>query len=149
LEASDDEKLECLKHKHNIELENARYNNDFTLELLKGLFMFSTGALKLLFTLTSGSAAALLVFMGHLAVSGQGAKIQGLSCGLSWFVFSAFLTVASIGFGWVSQYLYLKSSEKPMTGHVMLGVTIALAVLAYVFYIVGIFATYSALNRFQ
>jgi hypothetical protein len=132
-------------------IEEARYQHEWILELIKGLFLLSTSTLRLLFALTSGSAAAMLVFMGHLAASGQGAKVKDLTGSLCVFALSAFLVTLSMGTGYVTQLIYLnsESGKPPKVGHIVFGVAITIAVFAYVSYFIGIFIAYCAFSRFQ
>jgi hypothetical protein len=133
-----------------LEAERVRFQHEWILELLKGVFLLSTSTLKLLFALTSGSAAAMLVFMGHLATAGQGAKVKDMTGSLCVFTLSAFLVTLSIGAGYVTQLVYLKSDwDKPQIGNIIFGAAIAIAVFAYIFYFVGISLAYCAFSRFQ
>jgi hypothetical protein len=81
--------------------------------LHNGMFAYATETMKALILINSGSAAAILAFIGHLVTINQRDLARALSLPLCIFLISAISAIASFGFSYLSQgltnlaYMYL------------------------------------------
>jgi hypothetical protein len=71
--------------------------------LNSGLFMYATEAMKSLILINAGSAAALLVLIGHLVTMGQKTMANAIALPLCIFLVSAIMSAAAFSFSYLSQ----------------------------------------------
>lgn len=87
-------------------------------DYVQGVFTYGRGSMKALILISTGAAAALLAFIGHLATSGMKESAKGLALPLCIFMFASLLATAGLGFSYFSQAKSCNTQEHFLLGNI-------------------------------
>ena len=117
------------------------------LESFKSTIMYGMAAMKGLYWLSGGAAAALLAFMGYLIAHGYAGLTPYLAVSLCLFFFAALLAAGSLGFSYLSQAQYTKDNDN--FGNTFQAMAVALTVGAYISNLVAVVETCLVLRNLR
>ncbi len=80
-------------------------------DCIQGVLTYGRETMKALILISTGSAAALLAFIGHLATSGMKEPAKGLALPLCVFMLASLLAAAGLGFSYFSQAKFCNTQE--------------------------------------
>ncbi len=133
------------EHERNIAWYEAQQST--SIEMFRSVIQVGQSALKSIILINGGAAVSMLAFIGNLA-SKQGLSSQAMTLMTKPMIFFAMGVLSgALGAGgtYVSQFFYFK--EKNKAGIAFHVVTIAVVIMAYVFFALGAFAAKAAFMK--
>ena len=139
--------IEFYKASLQIHVEDCKHKHALAIEKFKSVGQYGQNAMRTLFLMNGGAAAALLAFIGHLATNTP-AEVPKMSASLTIFVVGLALAGAAGGIAFFSTWLYAYS-KKIIQGHFMNVIAALLSMSSLIAFCYGIDATYTALSTFK
>jgi hypothetical protein len=139
--------MEKYKAELQIWVNDCKHPYDQRIEQFRAVSQSGQSAVKSLFLMNGGAAAAILAFIGHLSTN-HPEKVAQMSGSLRIFVIGLALSGGAAGFTFFSNWMYAYS-EKMIWGHCLNAIAVALGVLALGAFGYGIDATYTVFAAFK